>query len=265
MATDTVAQDIPPVEPLALPPCVDNLVTEDNTPVDNIFSEKQQRLLTEPLFSSWTREGTRRNFVALANVGLFYSVRQPPLVPDVLLSLDVDLPADVHPQPHRSYFLWEYGKPPDVVIEIVSNRQGGECTERLTGYARIGVTYYVIYDPDRLLSERPLRAFELQAGVYRELAEPIWLPGVELGLQIWHGRFEDLDNTWLRWVEKQGHPLATGAERAEREQARAERERARAEREQTRAESERDRADRERQRADRLAVQLRRLGAEPEA
>src|SRR5262245_10523816 len=28
------------------------LVTEDDTPVDNIFSERQQRLLTEPLYAT---------------------------------------------------------------------------------------------------------------------------------------------------------------------------------------------------------------------
>ena len=33
-------------------PDIDDLVTEDDIPVDNIFSEKQQRLLTEPLYSS---------------------------------------------------------------------------------------------------------------------------------------------------------------------------------------------------------------------
>lgn len=250
MSTDLISPDIPQTLPLELPPGVEHLVTEDDTPVDNIFSEKQQRLLTEPLFSSWAPEGERRNFVALANVGLFYSVRLPPFVPDVLLSLDVDLPPDVHPKPFRSHFLWEYAKPPDVVIEIVSNQKGDEDTEKLAGYARIGVKYYVIFDPDRLLSDQPLRAFRLEARDYREMAEPIWLSGVELGLQQWHGRFEDVDNTWLRWVDKQGQPIPTGAERAEREQARAEREQARAER--------------ERQRAERLAEQLRRLGVEPE-
>jgi hypothetical protein len=33
-------------------PNVDALITEDDTPVDNLPSEKQQRLLTEPLYSS---------------------------------------------------------------------------------------------------------------------------------------------------------------------------------------------------------------------
>jgi len=31
---------------------IQDLVTEDDTPVDNLLSEKQQRLLTEPLYSA---------------------------------------------------------------------------------------------------------------------------------------------------------------------------------------------------------------------
>jgi hypothetical protein len=38
----------------ALKQAVDNLVTEDEEPVDSLFSAKQQRLLVEPLYSSWT-------------------------------------------------------------------------------------------------------------------------------------------------------------------------------------------------------------------
>ena len=67
--------------PAEFRPDVEDLVTEDDAPVDNIFSEKQQRLLTEALYSSWTG----RRFVALANVGLFYQTHRAPLVPDVLL------------------------------------------------------------------------------------------------------------------------------------------------------------------------------------
>jgi hypothetical protein len=44
-----------PVETLEMPtpPDTSHLITEDDTPVDKLFSEKQQRLLTEPLYSSW--------------------------------------------------------------------------------------------------------------------------------------------------------------------------------------------------------------------
>ncbi len=138
MATDAVSNDPFQVLPMVLQPAVDHLVTEDDTAVDNFFSEKQMRLLTEPLYSSWTGAAQQRPFVVAANVGLFFTVRHPPLVPDVLLSLDVELPADVHPKHHRSYFLWEYGKPPDIVIEVVSNRVGGEDTEKLAAYAAAG-------------------------------------------------------------------------------------------------------------------------------
>ena len=39
---------------------IESLVTEDDTPVDNMPSEKQQRLLTEPLYSSWAGPGAGR-------------------------------------------------------------------------------------------------------------------------------------------------------------------------------------------------------------
>ncbi|MFP4441437.1 MAG: hypothetical protein ACLFVO_29765 [Chloroflexaceae bacterium] len=52
-------------------PDVEHLVTEDDTPVD-IFSSKQQRLLVEPLYSSWDGPGNGRPFLAMSNIGLFY-------------------------------------------------------------------------------------------------------------------------------------------------------------------------------------------------
>ena len=142
MATDVVSHEPLLVLPPELHPVVDHLVTEDDRPVDNVFSEKQQRLLTESLHSSWSGPGGERPFVAMANVGLFYIVRLPAVVPDVLLSLNVELPTDVWPKNPRSYFIWEYGKAPDVVIEVVSNREGGEDSNKLTTYAQIGVRCY---------------------------------------------------------------------------------------------------------------------------
>ena len=53
------------------------LITEDDTPVDNLPSEKQQRLLTEPLYSAWAGPGEGRTFLAAANVGIFAHLAQP--------------------------------------------------------------------------------------------------------------------------------------------------------------------------------------------
>ncbi len=277
MATDTASEaPILTIPPECLPD-VEHLVTEDETPVDNVFAEKQQRLLAEALHSSWSGPGEGRPFIAMSNVGLFYHVGQPPYVPDVLVSLDVELPANIRIKAHRSYFVWLYGKAPDVVIEVVSNREGGEDSDKLRGYARVGVRYYAIYDNDRLLGEEVLRAYRLEGLKFQRLDEPVWFPDVGLGLRVWHGQYEDMEADWLRWVDAEGRLIPTGRELAdaekeradaEQERADAEKERADLEKERADAESERaqlqtQRAEAERQRADRLAEQLRKLGIDP--
>ena len=53
MATEhspDTARSLPYELPPELVPCVDDLVTEDDTPKDSLFSEKQQRLLIESLY-----------------------------------------------------------------------------------------------------------------------------------------------------------------------------------------------------------------------
>ena len=95
MATDTISNEVPQTLPLVLPPTVDHLVTEDDTPVGSFYCEKQLRLLSEPLHSSRADWAGQRSFVAAANVGLFFVARNPAIVPDALLSMDVDLPLDL--------------------------------------------------------------------------------------------------------------------------------------------------------------------------
>ncbi len=245
-------------------PNIEHLVTEDDTPVDNIFSEKQQRLLTESLYTSWAGPGEGRSFLALANVGLFYVVQQPPLVPDVLLSLDVQVADDVWAKANRSYLLWEFGKPPEVVIEIVSNKVGQEADYKFRQYANLGIAYYAIYDPIKQISDTRLRLYERRHTSYVEMSD-LWLPGVELGLTLWPGNYEGKEDVWLRWCNRDKQVVLTGAEQAAQQKERANQEQARAEQEKERAEQEKERAEQEHRRAERLAAQLRALGIEPEA
>lgn len=233
---------------------VEDIITEDDMPMDNLFSEKQQRLLTEPLYSSWTvpavdTQTEPRKFLAAANVGMFPSLYKPPLVPDMFLSLDVAVHQDWYEKRHRSYFFWEFGKPPEAVIEIVSNRKGNEAGSKLYDYARCGVIYYVIYDPTRQLSDEELRVFENHAGSFKRRADD-FLPEVGLGLTLWEGTYEGQNSSWLRWCDAQGQVVLTGAEALLREAAR------------TRHEAER--ATREAERAERLAAKLRALGEDPD-
>jgi Uma2 family endonuclease len=223
----TTAYELPPA------PDTSHLMTEDDTPVDNFASEKNQRLLTESLYSSWAGPGHGRPFLVAANVGLFVVPRNPPLVPDVLLSLDVTVPEDWWTT--RSYFVWAFGTAPDVVIEIVSNKRGAEKSTKRSEYARAGVAYYVIYDPLNNPEGDVLEVHELRAREY-ERRPDTWLPDVGLGVTLWAGTFEGRHDTWLRWCDREGMMILTGAERAKIE----------------------------RQRAERLAAKLRELGIDPD-
>jgi hypothetical protein len=144
---------------------------------------------------------------------------------------------------NRSYFIWEFGKRPDVVVEIVSNQKGDEAGKKLRTYAHMGVPYYVIYDPQQIVLESSLTVYELHASGY--LPRPDYrLPDVGLGLTLWQGLYEGSEGIWLRWCDENGALVATGAELAEQERVRAEQERVRAER---------------------LAAKLRELGIDPDA
>jgi Uma2 family endonuclease len=230
-------------------PDVSHLIMEDDQPLDNWFQERQMRLLPESLYSSWGATRGERPFLAAANVGLFYKLSEQAVVPDVMLSLDVSVPQEWWKDHQRSYLIWEIGKPPELVIEIVSNRKGGE-EEKFRRYAQAGVAYYAIYDPQKYLSKRGLRLFVLHAGRYVEVMEPGWMEELGVGLSLWEGDYEGMTATWLRWCDREGRILLTGREQAEQERARAEQERARAEQ--------------ERARAEKLVARLRELGLDEE-
>lgn len=243
-----------------------DLVIEDDEPADSILSKKLQRLLTSALYASFQPKaedtGELIPFLATANVGLFYALKLPPLVPDVMLSLEVAPPASFERKEDRTYLVWEMGKPPDVVIEIVSNRKGEELGRKRKDYARAGVSYYAVYDrtagvasPLRQLRElqgSPLALFQRRGGEFVPFAST-WLEDIGLGLTLWQGSFEGVNTEWLRWCDREGEVLPTGEEKAALEHQRAERER-------QRAEAEYQRAERERQRAEALLELLRSHG-----
>ncbi len=206
---------------------VANLVTEDDEPVDNIISDKQMRLLVEPLYTSWkpTDEETQeaRSFIAAADVGIFTSPRQSPIVPDVLISLDVETDLDFYDKNNRSYFVWEYGKVPEVVVEIVSNKKGNELESKMKRYQKMAISYYVVFDPLKQLGDDVLRVYELGFGGRRyHLRKDHTLPNVNLNLKLWNGEFEGKQFEWIRWCDENGNLLLTGRESAESERQRAE-------------------------------------------
>ncbi len=268
MSTETpIHVASPPSElgllPQELRPNIEHIVTEDGAPVDNLYSEKQQRLLADSLYNSWKPTDT---FVAMSNVGLFYAVKKPPFVPDFLVSLGVELPKDPFPKENRSYFIWEYGKAPEAVIEVVSNKEGGEDSIKLKGYAQIGIPNYVILDPDRCLDVRMLRVYRLNGRAYELQADgATFLESIGLGVTLWTGVYEGLEGIWLRWTNADGELLRTGSENTELANQRAELAEHRAENAEHRAEDAENRAETAEQRNERLSAQLRKLGIDPDS
>jgi Uma2 family endonuclease len=204
----------------APPPDVSHLITEDDTPVDNLFSEKQMRLLTESLHASWNPGFP---FVAMANVAVYVALNRPAIVPDVLLTTQVEPLPEILEKEHRSYFSWLYdGRPPEVVIEIVSNKKGNELGTKMRNYEHMGVIWYAVYDPMLLLSEEPLQLFRLVAPRrYEKQAPDTYLGETGLGLTVWEGVFEGTPCQWLRWRMSNGKLVLTGKERGDAEAARA--------------------------------------------
>ncbi|HAC63669.1 MAG TPA: hypothetical protein DCF68_09060 [Cyanothece sp. UBA12306] len=196
-------------------PDAENLITEDDTPVDNFASEKQQRLLTTVLYNAKPQQ----TFIASANVGIYHTYNEPPIVPDVFLSLEVAIPENWWKKANRCYMMWQFGKSPEVVIEIVSNQVGGELDSKLEIYQRMRISYYVVYDPACQISDRSLRIFELRGRYYQETQNP-WLEQVELGLTLWQGTFENREDQWLRWCDQNNQVLPTGDELAQAAQIR---------------------------------------------
>ncbi|NEQ19539.1 MAG: Uma2 family endonuclease [Microcoleus sp. SIO2G3] len=169
--------------------------------------------------------------------------RRGEILPDVFLSLDVQVAEDWWQKKNRVYLTWEFGKPPEVVIEIVSNVVGNEDGSKLRDYARAGVLYYVIFDPLNQLKQGVLRLYKLQGWLYVPISET-WMPEVGLALTLWEGSYEGKEEVWLRWCDRQGKIIATGAELAQQERQRAEQERQRAEQEHQRAEQEKEKRQR---------------------
>ena len=140
----------------------------------------------EPMSSS-----TRQLFVIVESVGtlrqhwrgrqdvfvggdlfVYWHRKRPPVSPDVLVAFGV---ASRH---HSSYVVWEEGKPPDFVLEVVSPSSGErDEKEKPEIYAEMGVPEYFWYDPKGKL-EPALAGFALCDGEYAPLPEETVAEGV---------------------------------------------------------------------------------------
>lgn len=224
----------------------DDLPSDDGIPMETPRHRLQMQLLIDSL-EPWLQQ--REDGYVAGNMFVYFSPHQVRNEdfrgPDVYVALDVPR------KERKSWLVWEEGKSPDVVIELLSESTAEfDKTWKKDIYQnQLKTPEYFWFDP---FNADDFAGFRLQEGEY----EPITpdqaqnLPSQTLGLNLvrWQGRYRDVETVWLRWALLTGELLLTPEEIAEQ-----------------RAEQAQQRAEQEHQRAEQLAAKLRALGIDPDA
>lgn len=236
-------------------PSGSELLESDDIPVDNEDQNWIPNVLLMLLKNIWI---DRTDWFFGVDMGVYHATSKNarvPVVPDGFLSLGVE--RRKNNKSRRSYVVWEeQNVPPILALEVVSWTPGGEYDDKQAIYAKLGVLYYVIYNPEFWLRDghQPLEVYKLVGDSYQlQIGEPFWMPEIGLGIgrcpEIFPGSneevlswYDDRGDRYLRSEEKeiQANLAATQAQ-AEAIQAKAE-------------------ADLAKQRADKLLAKLQELG-----
>lgn len=190
------------------------LPCSDDTPVDNEDQNFIPNLLLFLLEYIWAN---RNDWFFGVDMGVYHTTGVSPLVPivpDGFLSLGVERrKAD---KSRKSYVLWEENEiAPILALEIVSLTPGGEYDNKLDIYAKLGVLYYIIYNPEYWQRDRhqPFEVYRLVDGSYQQqIGEPFWMP--EIGLGIGRSQYisGNIQRQVLYWYDQQGKRYQTPEE-----------------------------------------------------
>ncbi|HIK32244.1 MAG TPA: Uma2 family endonuclease [Oscillatoriales cyanobacterium M59_W2019_021] len=247
----------PPRSPRDILPTMDDLPSEDpeEPGLPDEFHFYQPDLLRRTCRSP--RYSPESTFVGV-DINFYYDVRHHLRYkrPDWFLVVGVPRLWE-ETRLRNSYVMWQEGVAPLVVVELLSPGTGKEDLGETENPAEdadraipskwevyeqiLRVPYCLVYDR----RTQRLRFFQLEGARYRERSlnpQPplIWIPELELGLDLRSEEYEGIPGLWLRWCDDRGNPIPTDTE------------------------AERQRAEAERQRADRLAARLRELGVDLE-
>lgn len=241
-------------------PTQDNLPCDDGVPMETWRHRSQMELLCE-VTEAWLHH--RPDGFVSGNMFLYYSLQQVRnqefLGPDYFVVLGV-------PKGERkSWVVWQEGKQPDVVIELLSaSTSERDKRDKLRLYSEtIGVPEYFWFDP---FNPADFAGFHLQRRSYMPI-EPDpqgRLESKQLGLYLayWTGSYRQVETTWIRWQTPEGVFLPFGWEQAASAQQQATVAQERAVNAEERALSAEEDLQRERIRAEKLAQKLRQLGVD---
>ncbi|MBD2603617.1 Uma2 family endonuclease [Scytonema hofmannii FACHB-248] len=209
-------------------PSSEELPCSDDTPVDNELQNLIPNLLKAILALIWQ---DRWDWFFGVDMGIYDrtgQIRRTPIIPDGFLSLGVPRRKN-DPKGRLSYVLLEENNiAPILVLELVSQTYGKEYEEKINAYARLGVLYYVIYNPEYYQRDKhqPFEVYRLENGVYLLCSgEPVWMPEIGLGIGRGQGVHEGWQREWLYWFDEQGNRFPTPEEVAQQQSFRAQQER----------------------------------------
>ena len=259
---ETVQADVTQAELEALglvwPPTQDELPYDDGMPMESQRHVMQLQLLMDPLRLLW--EGRQDVYIG-GNMFVYYSLAQVRNKdfrgPDFFVALDVPK------RERKSWVIWEEGKGPDVVIELLSASTAAQDKgEKKDIYQdRIRVPEYFWFDP--LSGE--WAGFIIQHRRYVPIEEDNQgrLLSQTLGLALvrWEGVYQEVEARWLRWATLSGALLPTPQEVAVETQRQA----TEAQRQATEAQRQATEAQRQATEAQRQATEAQRQQATLEA
>ncbi len=201
------------------PPTEDELPCDDGMPMETQRHVMQLQLLMDPLRAYWT---DRQDVYVGGNMFVYFSLEQVRNQdfrgPDFFAVLDVPK------RERKSWVVWQEGKGPDVVIELLSESTAAvdKGEKKLVYQDCLRVPEYFWFDP----FSAEWAGFALHDGLYEPIAADAQgrLCSKKLGLDLvrWDGSYHEVEARWLRWATLAGELLLTPQEALRRQQRQTE-------------------------------------------
>lgn len=206
-------------KPIITLPTQDNLPSDNNDVMETARHKHQMDLLLETIYP-WLEK--RKNGYAGGNMFIYFSASQ--LKNEDFKGPDFYCVLDVPQNERKSWVVWEEGKSPDLVIELLSEStaQMDKTDKKLVYQNRLRVPEYFWYNP---WQPEDFAGFSLVNGVYQPLildSQGRYISQrLQLALITWQGVYCGIDTTWLRWQTLEGKLLPTQRELKNQAEAKA--------------------------------------------
>jgi Uma2 family endonuclease len=208
------------VPSIKLPPTQAELPCDDGIPMETQRHKLQMDILIDTI-QPWLDQ--RADGYVGGNMFVYYSLAQ--LKNQDFRGSDFFAVLDVPKTERLSWVVWEEGKPPDVVIELLSESTSNndKNQKKLIYQNQMRVSEYFWYDP---FNPDDFVGFDLNSGAYQQITlnekNQLVSKVLDLALVRWEGNYRGVDATWLRWATLDGELFPTSQEMVGIAQQRAE-------------------------------------------